>query len=497
MHQFRVKGRYLSLGFLWIFFWTLGWAQRNPYQVDNFPPSAYASAAVFSLSNSNWDIIQDESGVMYIGNNTCILSFDGREWRSIRGSRNLERAQFTQVDSGYIYWGSNRDLGYLSSNFLGETEIISLKDSLPKSHRDSLDIRWVTHAGKEVLFFSKSYLYRWDSQSNTFSLHQAPAPIEAVFVKGSHIYIWVEETGLHLLQGNEFESQGIGRSGIEVKNLIALDKNSGNRLSLLVITEQQGLFWVENGKWVRRQNELDRHFPQKKIYHALDLHDGNVALATHDHGVILIDTAGNLLQVIDKTSGLYLNTVIRLYQDQAGSLWAAMDAGISRIDYPFHLQHWGPSEQLDGTVYAIYKTNTHLYVGTTAGLYSARQDSSWMGNFTFQKLPIASEVWDIKPYGNHILLATTEGVSILENGQITHITPKGMALARSLLVSRRYPRVVYIGLDNGLAGLVYEKGTWKYQGSNSRNYPCGLPHGRGRNQPLGYRQPRNSSDFWE
>ena len=120
MHGFSRKGRLFSLIWIVLGFWTSVQAQRNPYRVDNFPPAEYASAASFSVSNSNWDIIQDASGIIYVGNNTCMLTFDGREWRTVKGSRNLQRAQFTNRNGEEMFWGSNGDLGYLDTTMNGE-----------------------------------------------------------------------------------------------------------------------------------------------------------------------------------------------------------------------------------------------------------------------------------------------------------------------------------------------------------------------------------------
>jgi hypothetical protein len=43
----------------------------------------YYSPKEYKSENSNWSIVQDKRGVMYFGNEKCILEFDGNSWRRI------------------------------------------------------------------------------------------------------------------------------------------------------------------------------------------------------------------------------------------------------------------------------------------------------------------------------------------------------------------------------------------------------------------------------
>jgi hypothetical protein len=43
----------------------------------------YYSPKEYKSDNSNWSIVQDKRGVMYFGNEKCILEFDGNSWRRI------------------------------------------------------------------------------------------------------------------------------------------------------------------------------------------------------------------------------------------------------------------------------------------------------------------------------------------------------------------------------------------------------------------------------
>ena len=89
------------------------------------------------------------------------------------------------------------------------------------------------------------------------------------------------------------------------------------------------------------------------------------------------------------------------------------------------------------------------------------------GNIAFQKLPLSVEIWDIEVDDDQVLLATTEGVYTLTGNTPKRITPENMALARSLFRSQRFPNVMYVGLENGLAGMTKVQGEWQYVGKIS------------------------------
>jgi len=52
--------------------------------------SKYYSPKDYSAQAQNWSIVQDGRGVFYFGNSSCILEYDGNEWRKIYVPNNSE-----------------------------------------------------------------------------------------------------------------------------------------------------------------------------------------------------------------------------------------------------------------------------------------------------------------------------------------------------------------------------------------------------------------------
>ena len=65
---------------------------------------------------------------------------------------------------------------------------------------------------------------------------------------------------------------------------------------------------------------------------ALKVSDSKIAIGTAQNGVLIMNLQGQLLQVINKASGLQDDTIFDMQLDHDGGLWVVMNNGISRIE---------------------------------------------------------------------------------------------------------------------------------------------------------------------
>jgi hypothetical protein len=93
------------------------------------------------------------------------------------------------------------------------------------------------------------------------------------------------------------------------------------------------------------------------------------AYGTILNGIVIIDTAGNVVQHINKSSGLQNNTVLSLYVDTEQNLWAGLDNGIDRIEVNSPLYFYFDKTGRFGTVYSSIIFNNKIYLGTNQGLF--------------------------------------------------------------------------------------------------------------------------------
>ncbi len=79
----------------------------------------------------NWSIIQDDRGVMYIGNGYGILEYDGSTWRLIPNTNKSFATSFAKDSTGRIYVGCAAEFGYLEPDSKGDMQFISLLEQIP------------------------------------------------------------------------------------------------------------------------------------------------------------------------------------------------------------------------------------------------------------------------------------------------------------------------------------------------------------------------------
>src|SRR5215218_6648533 len=69
-------------------------------------------AKVYQAAAQNWAIIQDDRGVMYFGNNTGLLEYDGVKWRTLTQSANSIVRSLGKDQNGRVYFGGYSNFGY-------------------------------------------------------------------------------------------------------------------------------------------------------------------------------------------------------------------------------------------------------------------------------------------------------------------------------------------------------------------------------------------------
>jgi len=74
----------------------------------------------------NWAFMQDDRGVMYIGNGYGVQEFDGASWRLVLASNHSFARSFAKDSTGRIYVGCGADLGYLQPDDSGDLKFVSL-----------------------------------------------------------------------------------------------------------------------------------------------------------------------------------------------------------------------------------------------------------------------------------------------------------------------------------------------------------------------------------
>ena len=93
--------------------------------IKNYLPKEYKA------HNQNWAIVKDKRGIMYFGNSSGVLEYDGQNWNLVKVTNGIVRSMCVD-DNGTIFIGAADDLGYLVRDTKNAT--LHYKSLIPVSY---------------------------------------------------------------------------------------------------------------------------------------------------------------------------------------------------------------------------------------------------------------------------------------------------------------------------------------------------------------------------
>lgn len=328
--------------------------------VKNYTPDEYKGGI------QNWQITQDERGVIYVANNFGLLQYDGNDWSTypIDGISKLRSIAYHS--SGKIYIGSQGDFGYFEGDSLGALKYYSLKSMVPTQFQN-IGETWKTYIINDKIYFctfDNIYVFNNINESievisNTFSL-------DVSYKCNNKVYSQVPNKGLYLLEGNSLIEQTYTDFFSDKVVSSVLSYNSDE---LLITTSRDGIY-ITSGSIVKPWNNvLNSLFSESFINSAILLSNGNLAVGTQHNGIFIVNQEGQILLNMNKDSGLLSRTILSLYEDHNQNLWVGQNNGISFIQLKSPFTLINEESELPGTGYAAHLKDDKLYLGTNNGVY--------------------------------------------------------------------------------------------------------------------------------
>ena len=419
-----------------------------PY-IENYPKAIYASG------NQNWSIAKDKNGVMYFGNAEGLLTYDGRYWQKYKMPNNQIVRSVATDENGKIFTGGFGDFGYwsLKHNKLTYTSLTKL---IPKADQLKDEI-WKIHIyGNKVIFQSFSTIYIYANGKITV-LKNASNFLFSYKIGNRFI---VEDKGLYELKGTKLEfipgSDVICKTG--VLSILPFKENT-----LLIGTGKNGLFLFDGKTFKPFNTPANSFLSAFQLNNGAKILDKYYAYGTILNGIIIIDEAGNIIQRINKSSGLQNNTVLSLYSDNEQNLWAGLDNGIDRIELNSPLYFYLDKTGVFGTVYSSVIFKGKIYLGTNQGLfYSEWKDAGQFSDLSFRLIPNSQgQVWELNIIDDQLLCGHNNGTFNVVGDKIEKLTTYSGGWTIKKLNSN--PNLLIQGTYTGL--LLFNKnasGKWQF-----------------------------------
>ncbi|MBC7536288.1 MAG: GAF domain-containing protein, partial [Ferruginibacter sp.] len=193
-------------------------------------------------------------------------------------------------------------------------------------------------------------------------------------------------------------------------------------------------------------------------------------LSLTGNGLVIIDSKGNLLQNINRNTGLQNESIYANYLDKKGALWLALDNGISRIEINSPVTQFTLQSGINSGVLTMKRFDGNLYIGTSNGLFvydGTRQ--------IFNPVPgiAQNQVFALVIDGDELLVGS-DGLFAIKNKKAFTIHPSvsGDFTLSGLYIPKKYPDLLLAGGTFGLGFFDRKKSTivsgeknpWNFKG---------------------------------
>ncbi len=423
------------------------------------PPIINYSKSVYNAATQNWDISQDEKGVMYFANNGGLLIFDGVRWRCIAVSNQTLVRSVRVGKDGKIFVGAQGELGYFKPNNQGVLIYTSLKNSLPKSQQNFADVWDIEIHNDQVFFRTGKDVFRY-SDGKKLELVYSGVSFGYLKKVGDNLYLQDFKKGLLVFKNNTFHRFTDNPLFLnnDLSGIYELDNNK-----LLVTFVKGGLFQLDADTTLSRWQTNDNNWLQSSnIYCSTQIDENTFAFGTSTKGVFIVDKKGSIIHHINNKSGLQKNSVISVFADNSQNLWLGLNNGIDYIETSSPFTTVFPDDDLEGTGYAINIFDDRIYFGTSNAVYS----NPWQNYYNptnstpYQMVTNSSgQVWDLLSFNNELLLNHHEGIFKIKGNTAQQITDKEGAWFQIPLEDEN---LLLAGFYGGLGLMEWKNNNWTF-----------------------------------
>lgn len=412
--------------------------------VDHFEPKIY------NAQPQNFSVAEDDRDILYFANNDGILVFDGEYWKLIYSESQAPVYSLFKSSAGRMYYGSVDELGVIASDSLGNLKAEAL--FLDESY-ESGRFHHIFEFQDQICFLGK-YTGVFLKSGKQDSL-QFKDECVGGFSLGEELFIQFKKDGLMKLIGRKLIPQQI--PGLSSEELILQNiQDEGRSINYLI--GMNGI-WAEEGSLVKKvYTDVDELFSENGLLDAILDRNGNLLISVDNHGLFRLSPEGRLIEVIGRANGLPDITINSLLIDVFGSIWAASNNGISRINSKLGIKKFGGIDGLQGAVEDICFIENGTALGTHEGVFvidfsqNRRTQIVRQLRISIQKIEdLNQECWKVIPHPKkekHLICAMNDGMYEVD-----------LKTSSSKLVHECYPwtcmydslnDIILLGLDPGV-----------------------------------------------
>lgn len=418
--------------------------------IRNHPKSDYHAGT------QNWDICQDERGIMYFANNDGVLQFDGENWRTYSLANNSIVRNVEISEEGILYASGFNEFGYFDVTKMGDLEYVSLVSELPEKYKNMEDVWRIHETSSGIIFQSFNYVFAY--KNDTVKVIASGEDFGFSFYVDDRLFVHDENEGLKELRGNHLylvNGGRIFRGDVEIWSMHEFQNGQ-----ILIGTQQHGLYLYDGYDIKPFECPANEELSKKQVFSSAKIDSNHFAYGTIQDGVIIINQNGEVLQHLNKEKGLLNNTVLQVFKDHNGQLWLGLDNGINYLEINSPFTFFRDGMGIEGTGYDAKLFEGDIFLATNQGLFTKKWDQNARNTYDF--LPdIKGQVWSLNKFGNKLLVGHNRGVHAIGNTTVNELFHNQGTWEFIKLDSEK--ELVLAGTYNSLIILNKENGRWQYR----------------------------------
>jgi len=350
-----------------------------------------------------WCILQDKRGMVYLGDGTGVVEFDGKTWTRIETRNSSIVRSMAMDDFGRIYVGGSNEFGYLKPGMNGQMMYVSLSAKITNLGIKFQDIWRVFSTAEGVFFFSNKYVFQYTG--STMKVIPVRFSAQAAY-PAMHGFFVPTYDGIKLLYKNRLQlvSKVTFSCITRYKNKLwlALDKHRQLCTTAFDGSDPVYLNWpVQELLSIDNASNLTR------------IDDTRYAITTESNKIIIISNQGDILQIVSKANGLIRGKIYHIEVDTEKNLWVCTSNGVSKVDIAYPAQRFTEREDIGFNVFSSYKFKNVYYAGTVNGIFylPAFDAKKNINESRFIKIEEnTKECWDFLVLNNRLYALCSTGI---------------------------------------------------------------------------------------
>lgn len=418
--------------------------------VRNFPRKEYKAGT------QNWDIAQDDNGVMYFANNNGLLTFDGNEWSvyPIKNHTNVRSLHYNSNDKR-MYAGAFNELGYYCyDNHTHKLIFNSLKDKIAPDERNFTEI-WNIHQLDDKIYFQGDHEV-FEYNGDTILRYNFVHKIDVSGIVDRTLFIASQSDGIYSLSGKMF---------IKLPNSEIMHKQKVCAIIpykdiVMFVTDFHGLYTFD-GESVKPENNEASEFIKRNQAFCAATNEKKIVYGTVAGGIIVQELRNNTYTYINTYSGLQNNTILSIKFDNIGNIWLGLDKGIDYIldNSPIRNLFDSPNN-IYGSGYASHIKGNTLYLGTNQGLYTTSYPIIDSPQPLKLELCMKSQVWSLTEIDGTLFCGNDQGAFVINGKNVQRIS--GTSGTWTFLELKHHPGHILGSSYLGLYILKKVNGQWLF-----------------------------------